>query len=259
MSHSPGRQLDEGESRAARGPHSENAEGCLKSSSADPIGSIDWSMRTRPLTNGRWARRPSLLSGALVALLAGLLPCGMAPAAGSMVTPVDSPCWGSSDARPRCAAIAATTGEGEEGEEESEEGEAGAASAEAMAEESSASSNSQATNSGSSGNVVLSRLKLTATAMAALKHRRPSASTVRFSFTLNVPVRVHVTLVKQTNGVGAAGKRWTMLPNSLLLSAGQGRVERSLTGHNRLSPGRYRLTVKPTNGASRSIYLSIPG
>jgi hypothetical protein len=70
---------------------------------------------------------------------------------------------------------------------------------------------------------------------------------------------VQVTLVKQTSGVARARKkRWTTLPDSLILSAGQGRVEHSLTGHNRLSAGRYRLTVKPITGNPRSIYLSTP-
>jgi hypothetical protein len=48
-----------------------------------------------------------------------------------------------------------------------------------------------------------------------------------------------------------------MLPDSLVLSLSQGHVARSLKGHNHLSAGRYRLTVKPTGGRSRSIYLSV--
>jgi hypothetical protein len=195
--------------------------------------------------------------------LCGLLVlCSTALAARSIFSPSGVSCSGSSEARLGCASTAIAAGEGEE-DEGSEEGggEEDAASAEASAEESGPSSNPQATNSGSSGNVVvLSRLRLTSSATSALKHRRPPASTVRFSFTLNAPAKLHVTIVKQTSGVGMARKkRWTTLPDSLILSAGQGRVERSLTGHNRLSPGRYRLTVKPITGNPRSIYLSTLG
>ena len=48
-----------------------------------------------------------------------------------------------------------------------------------------------------------------------------------------------------------------MLPDSLSLSLTQGHVARSLKGHNHLQVGRYRLTVKPAGGHSRSIYLSV--
>ena len=50
---------------------------------------------------------------------------------------------------------------------------------------------------------------------------------------------------------------WDVLPDSLTLSSAHGHVARSLKGHNRLLAGRYRLTVKPTGGRSRSIYISV--
>jgi hypothetical protein len=77
---------------------------------------------------------------------------------------------------------------------------------------------------------------------------------LEFSFTLTAPAKVHVTLVEQTSSHGH--KHWTTLPDSLTANAGKGRGSGKLTGHNRLSPGRYRLTLKPSSGRSRSIYLT---
>jgi hypothetical protein len=89
---------------------------------------------------------------------------------------------------------------------------------------------------------------------ASLAHRRPPASVVGFAFTLSAPAKVTVTLVKQTSDT--AHKRWSTLPDSLTLSLAAGHTVRTLKGHNRLSPRRYRLTVKPSGGRSRAIYLS---
>lgn len=71
---------------------------------------------------------------------------------------------------------------------------------------------------------------------------------------LSAPAKLHVTLVEQTTSHGH--KHWTTLPDSLTTKAGKGLVSDKLTGRNRLSAGRYRLTLKPTNGRSRSIYLT---
>ncbi|HEY8303854.1 MAG TPA: hypothetical protein VIG42_04605 [Solirubrobacteraceae bacterium] len=101
---------------------------------------------------------------------------------------------------------------------------------------------------------IISRLALTTKGVAALKHAKPIASTVEFSFILSAPAKIHVTLVKQTSAHGS--KRWTMLPDSFTTSAGKGRGSRTLTGHNTLPAGRYRLTLRPTAGRARSIYLS---
>jgi hypothetical protein len=167
----------------------------------------------------------------------------------------DSPCSGFGGVTASCsnASAVAGTSDGEaKGEpEEGEDGE-GVASTEAIAEE---AGTSPPSNPGAGANVVvLSHLKLTSKATAALEHHQPSVSTVQFSFTLSAPAKVRVTLFKQTAGHGR--KQWAMLPDSLTTNVGKGLVSRSLTGHNRLSPGRYRLTVKPLTGSSRSIYLS---
>jgi hypothetical protein len=157
----------------------------------------------------------------------------------------------------RTAILAHTSdSEAEESEEEPQEGAEEAATAEVEAEEAEGGEDvSPTTASDGADSVAASDLKLTARATAALTHRLPTASAIAFSFTLSVRADVHVTIVRQTNTGGH--KHWSMLPDSLTLSLAQGHVARSLKGHNRLPAGRYRLTVKPTGGHSRSIYLSV--
>jgi hypothetical protein len=153
--------------------------------------------------------------------------------------------------------------EGSEEESEEAELEEEAASATARAEEADTrvASPPATPNSGapaklrSAANVVVvSRLRLTAKAASALTHHDPLASTVAFSFRLNTAAKVRVTLLMRRKSQGR--RHWETLPDALTLSADKGTVSRTLTGHNRLSPGRYRLTVKPIAGTSRSIYLS---
>ncbi len=140
--------------------------------------------------------------------------------------------------------------------EELQEGAEEAATAEVETEEAEGGEGiSPTTGSDSADSVAVSHLELTTRATAALAHRLPSASAVAFSFTLSATANVHVTIVRQTSTGGH--KHWVTLPDSLTLSLAQGHVARSLKGRNHLSPGRYRLTVKPTGGHSRSIYLSV--
>jgi hypothetical protein len=236
-------------------------------------------MRTfaQSLADGRPARHAaSLFSLVLVALLAGLLLCDVAPAGTSIAAPSPSPCLGHPASQ--CAGTAASADEGQEDEEEHEEGggedEGAGATTEASDEEagskgspsnhpSGPSSNSGATSPSSGKSAVaLSRLSLTPATAAALRQgHRPFTSAIRFSFTLSAPAKVRVMLVKQTSAAGggragrARNKHWAPLQHTLTLNARGGRVQRGLTGHSRLSPGRYRLTVKPQAGSSRSIYL----
>lgn len=144
----------------------------------------------------------------------------------------------------------------EEPEEELQEGTEEAATSKVEAEEAEGGEDtSPTTGSDSANSVAVSHLELTARATAALARRLPSASAIAFSFTLSAADDVHVTIVRQTTSGGH--KHWSVLPDSLTLSLAQGHVARSLKGRNRLSPGRYRLTLKPTGGHSRSIYLSV--
>lgn len=144
----------------------------------------------------------------------------------------------------------------EEPEEELQEGTEEAATAEVEAEEAEeAEGTSPTTSSDSTNSVTISHLELTARATAALARRLPTASAIAFSFTLSAAADVHVTIVRQTGSGGR--EHWATLADSLTLSLRGGHVARSLKGHNHLSPGRYRLTVKPTGGHSRSIYLNV--
>ncbi|HEX4116960.1 MAG TPA: hypothetical protein VHY18_13920 [Solirubrobacteraceae bacterium] len=158
--------------------------------------------------------------------------------------------------RVRTAVLAHTSdSEAEKPEEELQEGEEEAATAEVEAEEAEGGEDiSPTTGSDGADSGTISDLKLTARATAALAHRLPSASAIAFSFTLSARSSVHVTIVRQT---ASGHEHWSMLPDSLTLSVARGPAARSLRGHNRLSPGRYRLTLKPTGGHSRSIYLSV--
>ncbi|HTA97070.1 MAG TPA: hypothetical protein VK730_05450 [Solirubrobacteraceae bacterium] len=146
--------------------------------------------------------------------------------------------------------------EDEEPEEEPQEGAEEAATAEVEAEEAEdGEETSPASGADNADSAAVSNLKLTARATAALAHRLPAASAIAFSFTLSARAGVHVMIVRQTSTGGH--KHWDTLPDSLTLSLAQGHVARSLKGRNHLSAGRYRLTVKPTGGHSRSIYLSV--
>ncbi|HEY3970050.1 MAG TPA: hypothetical protein VGL79_01515 [Solirubrobacteraceae bacterium] len=203
----------------------------------------------------RESRAASRAGGLLVALL-GL--CAMLCATNtSLATAAGSRSLCSAQHHcARTAALAHTSNsEAEEPEEEElEESGEEAATAEAEAEEAEDGETSSPATS-SAGPVAISNLKLTARATATLAHRLPAASAIAFSFTLSARASVHVTIVRQTGMSGH--ERWATLPDSLTLSVAKGHDARSLKGHNRLSAGRYRLTLKPTGGRSRSIYLSV--
>jgi hypothetical protein len=195
-----------------------------------------------------------ILLGALLCLYAMLCATVTSPAAAAGQPPsLCSPQHGCA----RTAVLAHTSdGEAEEPEEEPQEGGEEAATAEVEAEEAEeAEDTSPTTGSESADSVAVSHLELTARATAALDRRLPTASAVAFSFTLSASTDVRVTIVRQTSTSGH--KHWAQLPDSLTLSLTRGHVARSLKGHNHLPPGRYRLTVKPTDGHSRSIYLSV--
>jgi hypothetical protein len=206
----------------------------------------------RRRADDRVNRLTSLAGHLLVLALAACAMC--CTTLTSVAAAADSPCSGFGGVTASCSNASAVAGTSDEVEGEPEEGEdgEGVASTEAIAEE---AGTGPPPNTGAGANVVvLSHLKLTSKTTAALERHQPSVSTVQFSFTLSAPAKVRVTLFKQTAGRGR--KQWTMLPDSLTTKVGKGLVSRSLTGHHRLSPGRYRLTVKPLTGSSRSIYLS---
>jgi len=97
----------------------------------------------------------------------------------------------------------------------------------------------------------LSALSLTRNAIVALNRVRPRVSLVGFAFTISAPARVHVTLSKRVRLRGRP--RWQVLPDSLTLTAVGGANRHRLAGHDTLTPGRYKLTLRPAHGAARSI------
>lgn len=211
----------------------------------------------RPREAGeRKSRATSRMGGLLVALLClcvMLSATGASPAAAAGPRSVCAP---QRDCTRNPVLAHTSDSTAEEPEEELQEGAEEAATAEAEAEEAEGDEDaSPTTGSDSANSVAVSHLELTARATAALARRLPSASAIAFSFTLSAATNVRVTIVRQTSTGGH--KHWATLPDSLTLSLTQGHVVRSLKGRNHLSPGRYRLTVKPTDGRSRSIYLSV--
>jgi hypothetical protein len=204
----------------------------------------------------------------MLAMLLALLAVSSDALAASSPGPTRAPAWvytkkaGTSSA----AVPASADEEGEEEREEDEGEEVGAAETSTetpLSGTTGSSSNHPSDSNGTSGPsdpgarasvAIVSQLKLTARGLAALEHHQPSASTLGFSFMLSAPAIVKVTLVKQ---MGSHGERhWQPLPDSLIVNAAKGRVNRRLRGRNRLTRGRYRLTVKPLAGSPRSIYLS---
>jgi hypothetical protein len=207
---------------------------------------------------GMHTPRAVVLAGCLVAALASLwITCWASTPLAAAATVTPRPC--SAAALLSCTqslAIAHTSdNEATEPEEELEEGseEAATAEAEAEAEEGDSEEGGSSSERSAPGDVLLSGLRLTANATTALEHHHPLASAIGFSFTLSTAAKVQVTLLEQTDAYGHTG--WVALPDSLSLNAKQGRVSHELRGHNRLTPGRYRLTLDPSGGRARAIYL----
>jgi hypothetical protein len=149
-------------------------------------------------------------------------------------------------------------GSSEEDEEEEEAAASVEAEEEAEAEERRRSGKRHsARNRAPGGVIVLSKLRLTHKSATTLRHS-PAASQVEFSFRLAKSMKVLVTLVKQ--GKPHARKRWTALPgDSLKIAAAKGSSHYRLKARNRLSAGRYRLTLWPSHGKPRSIYVNVRG
>jgi hypothetical protein len=103
--------------------------------------------------------------------------------------------------------------------------------------------------------VRVSRLALTPRALAALVRARRSASQIGFTFSINAAAQVRATLAKRVRVRGR--QRWKLLRDSLTIAAARGRNSRSLSGHGRLDPGSYRLTLMASHGNSPSIFFRI--
>ncbi len=91
-------------------------------------------------------------------------------------------------------------------------------------------------------------------ALVALNRTRPKVSLVAFAFTINVAVRVRVTLAKLVRSHGRA--HWQTLRHSLTIAVRRGRNNRRLRGQGALTPGLYRLTLTPAHGTARCARIS---
>jgi hypothetical protein len=101
----------------------------------------------------------------------------------------------------------------------------------------------------------ISGLALNPRAIMARNGRRPRASQIGFTFTINVAAPVRVTLARR---IGARGhQRWKLLHDSLTILARAGRNSRNVRGKNTLAPGVYRLTLTPAHGTGQSIVIPI--
>lgn len=103
--------------------------------------------------------------------------------------------------------------------------------------------------------VQLSGLGLTTPSVIALNQRRPTTAKVGFSFSLNMPARIRVSLARQVRSHGH--RRWAPVGRSTTIAAVAGHNSRRLTGGRRLAAGLYRLTLSPLNGKARSILFHI--
>jgi hypothetical protein len=103
--------------------------------------------------------------------------------------------------------------------------------------------------------VRISTLTLTLKALLALDNSRPKLSQVGFSFTINAPARVSVTLEKRTRTHGHL--RWVLVRHAAAITAVTGRNTRNLSGSARLRSGLYRLTLTPAHVAAQSITFQI--
>lgn len=99
--------------------------------------------------------------------------------------------------------------------------------------------------------IQLSALQLTTLSIIALDQGAPTVSKVAFSFVLNRPVKVRITLARRVRRHGRL--RWVTVGRASTISARAGRSARHLTERRRLAPGLYRLALAPAGGSTRSV------
>jgi hypothetical protein len=103
--------------------------------------------------------------------------------------------------------------------------------------------------------VHISALALTLGAVIALNGNHPKVSQIGFAFTINASTTVRVTVSKRVHVHHHA--RWKTLGRSTSATALPGRNAWRLTGHGKLRPGRYRITLTPLHAAAQSLVFSI--
>jgi hypothetical protein len=100
----------------------------------------------------------------------------------------------------------------------------------------------------------LSALKLTRGASAAIRKARARLSRIGFSFTLNVPARLRVSIAKRVRARGRL--LWRTIGRATIVVHG-GVQTRSMSVRSKLARGRYRLTLAPDGGTARSLLFTV--
>ena len=102
-----------------------------------------------------------------------------------------------------------------------------------------------------SGPPVVLALGLTTRAVIALDSHRPLTSKVAFAFMLSAAGKVRFSLARRIHA--RHGTHWSPVGPAATASAASGHNTASLSGHRKLAPGLYRLTVTPLSGRAHSI------
>jgi hypothetical protein len=102
---------------------------------------------------------------------------------------------------------------------------------------------------------VVSALKLTRSALAALTRPRAKVSRVGYAFTINTAARVRVTIAKRIRVRGHL--QWKTISAPITFTTARGSHTGRLTGRTALPRGQYRLTLTPERGTARSIAFQI--
>jgi hypothetical protein len=102
---------------------------------------------------------------------------------------------------------------------------------------------------------IVSALRLTRHAIAALSRRHPRIGNLGFSFALSAPARVRVTISKRAHVHGRT--RWVVLSKPFTILGRSGIQAHRLSGRRVLAAGRYRLTLTPASASAKSIVFQI--
>jgi hypothetical protein len=102
---------------------------------------------------------------------------------------------------------------------------------------------------------VVSALKLTRSALAALTRPRAKVSKVGYAFTINAAARVRVTIAKRVRVHGHL--QWKTISSPITFTTARGSHTARLTARTALPRGQYRLTLTPERGTARSIAFQI--
>jgi hypothetical protein len=103
--------------------------------------------------------------------------------------------------------------------------------------------------------ISVSGLRLASATVAALNSRRVRTSEIHFLFAMEATAEVRVSLSRQFIHSGQVA--FHQLPGSLSMTAKRGVNSGHLNGTATLGAGIYRLTLTPTRGSARSVFLHV--